>query len=194
MSLFLDICQGIGLALAIGIRPLLPTLLVGALAADDLGIDFDGTDYSFLESGAFLLAVFAAVLVLAGAQRALGQRALRPLMLGAVALSIPLGALEFAGSLADRHHTAWPGLIAGAACAGLAAAATAPLLARVAARLDAAARAFVPLYSEGAGVALAGLSVLAPPVSLLALVALAWLLLAGRRREGEKYAGLRILR
>jgi hypothetical protein len=194
VSLFLDICQGIGLALAIGIRPLLPTLLIGALASGDLGLDFDGTDYSFLESPGFLLAVVVVLLAWAGIQRAGGERVLRPLTLGLVALSLPLGALEFAGSLADRHHTAWPGLIAGAACAALAAAATAPLLTRVSARLDAAARAFVPLYGEGAGLLLAGLAVLAPPVSLLALAGLAWLLLASRRRAGEKYAGLRILR
>ena len=194
MSLFLDICQGIGLALAIGIRPLLPTLLVGALASGDVGLDFDGTDYSFLESPGFLLAVVVVLLAWAGVQRAGGERTVRPLTYGLVALSLPLGALEFAGSLADRHHTAWPGLIAGVACAALAAAATAPLLARVSARLDAAARAFVPLYGEGAGLLLAGLAVLAPPVSLLALAGLAWLLLASRRRAGEKYAGLRILR
>ena len=31
------------------------------------------------------------------------------------------------------------------------------------------------------------------PLGYLALVPFAWLLLAGRRREGERYAGLRIL-
>jgi hypothetical protein len=34
----------------------------------------------------------------------------------------------------------------------------------------------------------------APPVGLVGIVFLLWLLLAGRRREGQKYAGLRILR
>jgi hypothetical protein len=38
------------------------------------------------------------------------------------------------------------------------------------------------------------LSIVAPPVGVIALLGLLWLLLAGRRREGEKYAGLRILR
>ena len=41
---------------------------------------------------------------------------------------------------------------------------------------------------------LAALSVLAPPVGVIGLLLLGWLLLAGRRREGQKYAGLRILR
>jgi hypothetical protein len=43
-------------------------------------------------------------------------------------------------------------------------------------------------------VLLAALSVLAPPVGLIGLLLLVWLLVAGRRREGQKYAGLRILR
>jgi hypothetical protein len=38
------------------------------------------------------------------------------------------------------------------------------------------------------------LSVVAPPVGLIAVLLLAWLLVASRRREDEKYAGLRILR
>ena len=49
MSLFLDIGQGAGLAGATGVRPFLPPLLAGALAREDAGIDFDGTDWSFLE-------------------------------------------------------------------------------------------------------------------------------------------------
>jgi hypothetical protein len=36
--------------------------------------------------------------------------------------------------------------------------------------------------------------VLAPPVSIVAVGFLAWLLQGGRRRSGEKYAGLRVLR
>jgi hypothetical protein len=41
---------------------------------------------------------------------------------------------------------------------------------------------------------LAALSILIPPVSILAIAFLIWLLAGGRRRSGEKYAGLRILR
>ena len=50
MDLLLDLLQGVGIAAAVGIRPFLPVLLVGALASADLGLDFDGTDFSFLES------------------------------------------------------------------------------------------------------------------------------------------------
>jgi hypothetical protein len=50
------------------------------------------------------------------------------------------------------------------------------------------------VYAEGAALAAAGVSILFPPLALLVLGVLAWLLTGGRRRAGEKYAGLRILR
>jgi hypothetical protein len=34
----------------------------------------------------------------------------------------------------------------------------------------------------------------APPLGVVALLALLWLVVAARRRSGQKYAGLRILR
>jgi hypothetical protein len=37
-------------------------------------------------------------------------------------------------------------------------------------------------------------AVLVPPLSIVAVGFLAWLLVGGRRRSGEKYAGLRVLR
>src|SRR3954454_18359874 len=63
VKLLLDILQGMGVSAATGLRPFLPTLLVGALAADDLGVDFDHTQFAFLESPWFLLAVAAALVV-----------------------------------------------------------------------------------------------------------------------------------
>jgi hypothetical protein len=45
-----------------------------------------------------------------------------------------------------------------------------------------------------AAAALVGLSILLPPVSLAALLALGWLAIARRRRAQRKYEGLRILR
>jgi hypothetical protein len=64
----------------------------------------------------------------------------------------------------------------------------------VRARLDREAAASLPIYAEGVAVVLAALSILIPPVSVIAVGFLVWLLARGRRREGEKYAGLRILR
>ena len=52
----------------------------------------------------------------------------------------------------------------------------------------------LPLYAEGAAVLSAGLSVLLPPLAIVICGGLARLLIGGRRRAGEKYAGLRILR
>ena len=105
-----------------------------------------------------------------------------------------LGALEFAGSLADHGYASWPGFLGGLACAALAQASARDLFVRVRARLDASARTALPVYFDAVGLALVGLSVLAPPVSILALGFLAWLLVGGRRKAGQKYAGLRILR
>ena len=63
--------------------------------------------------------------------------------------------------------------------------ATRPLLLRVRARLDPEAAAAVPLYAEAFGVLLAALSVVAPPVGLVGLVFLLWLLIAGRRARNR---------
>ena len=71
----MDIGTGAGLAGATGVRPFLPPLLAGALARGDVGIDFDGTDWSFLESPAFLAAVLVLGLVAYGLDRAAGRPA-----------------------------------------------------------------------------------------------------------------------
>jgi Domain of unknown function (DUF4126) len=191
VKLLLDILQGMGVSAAAGLRPFLPTLLVGALAADDLGVDFDHTKFAFLESPWFLLAVTVAlvisVLVRSRLESGAGEAALSGIGLG-------LGALLFAGTLDDRHSTWWPGIVAGIVCAAIAQQGARALLTRTRARLDAEAAAALFLYAEAAALLLAGLSVLIPPVSVLAIAFLVWLRLGGRRREGEKYAGLRILR
>lgn len=196
MHLVFDIFQGIGLAAAVGIRPFLPTLAAGALAAGDVEIHFNGTDFAFLQSAAFLLVIAVAAVLLVFAERRLGAERIEKgaprLVLGAVAVA--LGALLFAGSLARGHYAAWPGIIGGVLCAAVAILATVPLLARVRTRLDRGAAGTLSAYAEGVALLLAVLSVVAPPVGLVGFVWLAWLALAGRRREGQKYAGLRILR
>lgn len=196
VTLFLAICLGIGLALAVGLRPFLPALLAGALARGDVGIDFEGTDVAFLEDPAFLLALVIGVIVLVLAERRLGPERVSSGPLGAAiaGIGLALGALLFGGALQDDGYAFWPGLAGGLACAALAEAAARGLFRSTRARLDADAAAALPVYAEGAGLALAGLSVLLPPVSLPALAFLVWLLLGQRRRDGRKYAGLRILR
>jgi hypothetical protein len=69
-----------------------------------------------------------------------------------------------------------------------------PLFTRVRARLDRGAAGLLPFYRELLALAVAGLSVLFPPLAVVIVAALVFLLAGGRRREGEKYAGLRILR
>ena len=193
MDFVLDLLQGIGIAAAVGVRPMLPVLLTGALASANLGVDFDGTDLAFLESWWFLLAAVlgSAGLVYVGRGRTDEPR---PLVYALAGLCVALGALEAAGSLADRGHSIAPGVVLGAAAAILGFLASRDLFARVRRRLDAEAAGALPVYAEGLALAGAGLSILFPPLALLVVGALGWLLLGRRRREGEKYAGLRILR
>jgi hypothetical protein len=191
MRLLLDILQGAGVSAAAGIRPFLPTLLTGALASADLGVDFDGTPFAFLEKPWFLLLMAVGLVA-----SFLGRRYTEdgPGEAALAGVGIGLGGLLFAGTLDDRFDTWWPGLVAGLAIATIASLTTRSLLGRVRARLDRQAQAALPLYAEGAGAALAGISVLFPPLALAGLGFLGRLFAAGRRRAGEKYAGLRILR
>lgn len=191
MRLFLDICQGLGVSAAAGLRPFLPTLLVGLLARWDLGVDFGGTSFAFLESPAWLLGA-ALALVLSLLLR--GRTEAGPVGVALGVVAVALGALLAAGSLADRGEPVLVGLAVGIVAATLGLLAARDLMARTRERLDPEARAALPVYFEGAGLVLAGLSVLVPPVSLLAAAFLAWLLAGGRRRGGERFAGLRILR
>ena len=140
----MDIGTGAGLAGASGVRPFLPPLLAGALARGDVGIDFDGTDWSFLESPAFLGAVLVVGLVAYGAERsraAGAETARSPLDLALLALAATLGALLFAGALADGGHGVVIGLVAGPACAVLGGLAVGGLAQRARRRLDPAAAA-----------------------------------------------------
>jgi hypothetical protein len=192
MRYLLDMLQAAGLGSAAGIRPFLPALVAGALGRADAGVDFEDTSFAFLESPIFLAALVLGVLVtvILARSRPDDSRVLSAL----TGIGIGLGALLGAGSVDDRFDVWWPGLVAGGASALLASAATRSLIARVRARLDAEARSALPVYEEGSGLILAALTVLAPPVAIVALGFFLWLLLGARRRDREKYAGLRILR
>ena len=197
MDLIFDLLQGAGIAAAIGIRPLLPVLLVGALASADLGLDFDGTSFAFLESPGFLLGAIVLIVLTDLARRRGGERDpldAGPGLIGFAVLTLALGALESGGSLDDRGHPVVLGIVVGIAAAALGFFASRSLFNRVRARLDPDAAGALPVYREALALAAAGLSVLFPPLALLVLIGLAFLMSVGRRREGEKYAGLRILR
>ena len=194
MEFVLDLLQGAGIAAAIGIRPFLPVLLVGALASADLGIDFDGTDFAFMEEWQFLLGVLVLVALSDFATRRRADVDAGPVIWLLLTIAVVLGALQGAASLADNGFTIVPGIVAGVAAATLGFFAARSLFGRVRKRLDPDTQSILPLYGEGAAVAAAGFSVLFPPLAILVIAGLVWLLAGGRRRAGEKYAGLRILR
>src|SRR5215217_9481955 len=116
MDLLLDLLQGAGIAAAIGIRPFLPVLLVGALAAGNLGIDFGGTDFAFLEQAPALAIVVALLALSLYAVRRAGPQATErgPYVAIFAVIAVVLGALEAGGSVADHNHPILPGVLLGA--------------------------------------------------------------------------------
>jgi hypothetical protein len=193
VHLAFDIFQGVGIAAAVGIRPFLPALAVGALAAGDVEIHFNHTHYGFLQTAWFLLVLAVLAIALSLVERRVSDER-GPVAIGVGLAGIALGALLFAGSLARGHYLSWPGLIGGVICAAVGIAASRPLLARVRARLESSVASTLPLYFEAGALLLAVLSVVAPPVGVIGLALLVWLLVAARSRAEQKYAGLRILR
>jgi Domain of unknown function (DUF4126) len=194
VKLVLDILQGAGLAGAAGVRPFLPAIVSGGLAAANVGVDYDGTKFAFLESPVFLIIVAIAAVVAILLERRGND--LESGTLGAFfgGIALGLGGVLCAGSIDDRHKVWWYGLVIGLACAALAQAAARDLFARVRGRLDPEARSALPVYAEGAALVAAVASILFPPLAILVLGFLAWLVIGGRRRSEQKYAGLRILR
>ena len=117
-----------------------------------------------------------------------------PLALGLAAVALVLGALLFAGSLAQGHRESWPGLVAGVVCAALGYAAVAMLFARARRRLEGSAAGLLSVYADAIALALAGLAIALPPVGLVAVVAFVVLLVRARAGGEKKYEGLRVLR
>jgi hypothetical protein len=196
MDLFLAICQGLGLALAVGIGGPLAALFISMMAALGSGIHPDATDYDFVDATWFLVTLLAIVVVFMLA------RSRNVLRWPQVAVLAAIGAVVFAASLAEEGETAGPGLILGAVATAFAATIAWSILAGAIRRAQGnepgsreadAANTMIVAFA-GAGIVLAALSLFLPPVSLVALAALAWLALTRRRRAGEKYEGLRILR
>ena len=174
VHLAFDIFQGIGVAAAVGIRPFLPALAAGALAAGDVEIHFDHTDFSFLQSAPFLLAMAVCAIVLALLERRVGTGAARARdppgsswprrrwrsarcssRARCAAATTRSGRGSSAGSCARRSASRPRARCSRALAPG---SARTPLL---------------PLFAEGSALLIAVLSVLAPPVGVIALLAAA---------------------
>jgi hypothetical protein len=121
---------------------------------------------------------------------ALGRRGtLGSLLLFAVIVG---GAALFGISLSAEDHPAWPGWPIGAALAAFAFVVVRDLAEGAARRAEGGG--FISALIALAALALAGLSVLLPPVAILAFGGLLWLAAGRRRRASRKYEGLRTLR
>ncbi len=114
--------------------------------------------------------------------------------IGAILLAAALvaGAALFGVSLAAEDHPAWPGWPVGAALAGFAFVVVRDLAEGAAQRADGGG--FISALIALGALALAGFSVLLPPVAIPAFLVLVWLYLGQRRRASQKYEGLRTLR
>lgn len=202
MSTFADIGQGTGLATTSGARPFLAVITTGVMAHEDAGVDFTGTDWSWMESWVFLGVLAALYVVFWILDREQKNQLIRP---GGRPMeaspSYPVfcamaGALLFAGTLADAGDKSWPGLVAGAVVGFIGFLALGQLFMRANQRLSAAGDPGIVL---GLGrdllvIALTVVCVLVDPVGYVVLAAALVLMVTARRREGEKYEGLRVLR
>ncbi len=209
MDLLLAICQGLGLALAVGIGGPIAALFAAMMGSLKVGFNPEHTDYSFVTATWFLVTLLAIVVIVVLARGRELARAPVLLLLAAI------GAVVFAASLAEEGYAAWPGLVAGVLVAGATALVAGDILdgairrakaagagrgglgrdagdGRTTAEAD-AANALVVGFTV-AGVVVAALALLVPPVSVVVALALVVLALGRRRRAGEKYEGLRVLR
>lgn len=191
MDLFLAICQALGLGLALGIGGPLVALFIAAMAALGAGIDPSGTDWEFLGAEWFVLLMLVANVIGFYTDR---NRQANPARTAGFAGAI--GAIAGAAALAAEGEPAAIGFVVGAA-AGVSAGLIAGQVlsgAQARAERDGAAASTLTFIFAFTGIAVAALSLFVPPVSIAVLVALVALALARRRKAGEKYEGLRVLR
>jgi hypothetical protein len=102
------------------------------------------------------------------------------------------GAVLFGISLGAEDHPAWPGWPLGAALAASSFLVVRDFAEGAARRADGGG--FTSAVIALGALVLAGLSILLPPIGLVALAALLWLAAARRQRATRKYEGLRTLR
>lgn len=190
MDTTFDILQAIGLGVAFGLRPALAPLVVAICAVAGLAIDLDGTAFEFLTeaSALIVLAVFAAGWIALNTVRGMVNH------VAVLVIAVALAAM-FGGGGYDEHAAQWwPGALAG----GLAALVTwftlSPLLAGAARRVagEKEASMVLPVVTELVAIVVAFLSIVFPPLAVVALIAVLVLTVRGRGRD-DRYAGLRTL-
>jgi CHASE2 domain-containing sensor protein len=196
MDVFMEICQGLGLALAVGIGGPIAALFISMMGSLDAGIHPDGSDYGFLSATWFLVTLLALVVL---GMLARNKASLR---IPTIAVLAAIGAIVCAASFAENGDIAWPGLIFGAVATAFAAVISYDVLEGAMSRAKGnepgsteadAANALIIGFAA-AGIVLAALCLFIPPISLAVLAALVYLAVSRRRRADEKYEGLRILR
>lgn len=191
MNSLLDILQGLGIAAAAGASPFLPLAVASLAGLLNLGTDYEGTSFSVLESPVVLaLAVVLAVAALIARRRLESPQAEKV----TIGLAVVFGAVVTAATVADRSDTWWPGLILGGLAALVVGLAVQSLLRRTRARLEDEQRTLLSVGGALGAAVVAALSILLPPVGLLAVLGGTWLFVGGRRQDTTKHAGLRILR
>lgn len=196
MHLAWDLLAAGGVAVAVGVRPFLPVLVVGALGSAHWGVNFSGSSFAFLQSWEFLAAIVVLVAVTSFIARRDDGSALdrRSLILVSGGLAIGLAGLEGAGILAKHHLVIIAGCAIAVICAAITFVTVNGLLRRTKQRLDPQAARLLPVYAETIAILVSAISVLLPPASVVFFALVIWLLVASRRRKGQKYAGLRVLR
>ena len=172
------------------------------MAHADAGVDFTGTDWSWMESWVFL-GILAALYIVFWVMDSGGKsEVIRPGGRAMEAgppypvLCAVAGALLFAGTLADAGDTAWPGLVAGAVAGFIGYLGLGLLFMRANQRLMSAGDpgVLLGLGRDLLTIVLTVLCVLVDPIGYVVLAAAIVLMITARRREGEKYEGLRVLR
>lgn len=186
-----DILQALGIGLAFGLRPAAAPILVAVFAALGWGgIDLGGTVVDFLGSTPAIvgLVVFAIVWIL------LDSTTGRINQFAHLAVAALFAGLFGAGVVDDNASAWWPGVIAGVAGAVLAWAALTPLLGGVRQRLagEEDAGLVLPALAELTAVITAFLSLLLPPLAIVAALACIVLIFRSRSKD-RRYAGLRTL-
>jgi uncharacterized protein (TIGR03382 family) len=120
---------------------------------------------------------------------------------GAIVGVAPIGVLAAGAALQGADEAVWPAIPVGIAGAGIVASVSRDVAAGAVRRereqltsAELQVPSGVTVIVVLAAVVVAVLSLVLPPISLVALFALAWLWLSRRRREARKHEGLRVLR